>query len=204
MPSDELTNQDIFAYALYRLQGAGRFVDIEDVYVECWRLSPSRFGWRKHQYPNYKVASKAQRDFEEAYPDLVLKTTSGLGRQLTAEGVAWVRQRLPDFERLASGKTKAPAPRRASHKLITELTAKPLVRAFLEGKGLELTKVEAADLLHCAPDSPRSIWQQRAATLRSAAEDDERPDIMQFIEYIQGSHPEWFGREEPDNDRGRF
>jgi hypothetical protein len=188
----ELTNQDIFAYALYRLQGAGRFVDVEDVYVECWRLSPSRFGWRKHQYPNYKVSSKAQRDFEKAHPELLLKTPNGLARQLTAEGVAWIRNRLPDFASLASGTTKAPAPRRPSHKIITELTTNPLVRAFLEGKPVELTKVQVADLLHCAPDSPRSIWKQRAATLRSAATDNERPDVMQFVEYIQRSHPEWF------------
>jgi hypothetical protein len=188
----ELSNQDIFAYALYRLQGAGRFVDVEDVFVECWHLSPSRFGWRKHKYPNYKVASKAQRDFEKSHPELLLKTPNGLARQLTAEGVDWIRNRLSDFEGLASGNTKAPAARRPSRKVITELLAEPLVRAFLDGKSVELNKVQVADLLHCAPDSPRAVWKQRAATLRSAATDNESVDILKFVEYLQRSHPEWF------------
>jgi len=188
----DLNNQDIFAYALYRLQGAGRFVDVEDVYVECWRLSKSRFGWRKHEYPNYKVASKAQRDFEEAHPGFVLKTRDGLGRQLSAEGIAWIRMRLRDFDELASGDTKAPAARRVSHRVISELTANHLVRLFLGGERPGLSKVEVADVLHCAPDSSSLVWRQRLSTLRAAVEDDERPDLMQFLNYIESEHSEWF------------
>jgi len=188
----DLSNQDIFAYALYRLQGAGRFVDVEDVYEECWRLSESRFGWRKHKYPNYKVASKAQRDFEEAHPGLVLKTRDGLGRQLSAEGVVWVRTRLTEFERLASGDTRAPAIRRASHRVIRELLTNRLVGSFLAGKRPELGRVEVADILHSAPDSSSVAWRQRLLTLRAAAEDDERPDLIGFLDYIQSEHPEWF------------
>jgi len=190
--ASDLSNQDIFAYALYRLQGAGQFVDVEDVFVECWLLSPSRFGWRKHNYPNYKVASKALRDLEGTHSDLLIKTPNGLGRQLTAEGVAWVRDRLEDFERLASGQTKAPATRRQSHRVVSELTSSSMVKDFLGGERPELSKLEVADLFHCAPDSPRAIWQQRAASLRSAAKDDERPDLLQFLDYIEKSHPEWF------------
>jgi len=186
-----LSNQDIFAYALYRLQGAGQFVDVEDIFVECWRLSPSRFGWRKHHYPNYKVASKALRDLE-AHSNLLMKTPNGLGRQLTAEGVAWIRDRLGEFQKLAAGETKAPATRRPSHRVVSELTKSPMVRAFLEGARPEMSKVEVADLFHCAPDSPRAVWQQRVASLRSAAEDDERQDLLQFLDYIEQSHPEWF------------
>jgi hypothetical protein len=193
--NSELTNQDIFAYALYRLQGAGKFVDVEDVFVECHNLSPSRFGWRKHNYPNYKVASKAQRDFEGAHPELLLKTPNGLARQLTAEGVAWVRDRAAAFERLEAGETRAPKTRRASFRVVTELLRSPTVRAYLEGNSVELQRVEISELLNCAPDSPPAMWRQRLATIRAAAEDNERPDVLEFLNHISATVPEWFGEE---------
>ena len=192
MKIEEIKNPDIYAYALYRMQGTGQFVDVEDIYVECWRLSPSRFGWRTKLYPNYKVASKAQQEFERAHPDMTLKESNGLTRQLTATGVNWVRERLDVFETLASGKSKAPATRRASHKLVNELVLSPLAQKFLSGQRPELSKIGVATLLQCAPDSLRSVWQQRLATLRSAAADNERADVVRFIDYIHDSRREWF------------
>jgi len=191
----ELTNQDIFAYALYRLQGAGKFVDVEDVFVECHHLSPSRFGWRKHNYPNYKVASKAQRDFEEAHPELLLKTPNGLARQLTAEGVAWVRERMIEFERLAAGETRAPKTRRTSFRVVAELLRSPTVRNYLNGSPIELNRLEIAELFNCAPDSPPATWRQRLASVRAAAEDNERPDVLAFLNHVSNAVPEWFGEE---------
>jgi hypothetical protein len=185
-------NGDIFAYALYRLQGTGRFVDVEDVFEECWKLSPSRFGWRKHSYPNYKVASKAQRDFESRHPSLILKTPDGLGRQLSAEGIAWILGHLDEFEPLARGDSKAPAPRRVSHRLVAELERSPVVEAFLRGAEVAVNKIQMADLLRCAPDSPPSVWRQRVETARSAAKDNERPDILRFLDFVVSSNQDWF------------
>lgn len=194
MVMSELTNQDIFAYALYRLQGAGQFVDVEEVWVECWRLSPSRFGWRsrRDEFPSDRVALKAQGDLERAHPELITKTLNGLCRQLTAEGVAWVRERIVDFERLAAGETKAPATRRVSYRVIAELARNPNVQRALAGGQARFNKVELADLLGCAPDSPASIWQERLTTLRSAAEDSERRDLVRFIDGVRLNHEDWF------------
>lgn len=191
----ELSNQDIFAYALYRLDGAGQFIEIEDVIEECWRLSPSRFGWRTKELPSDRKGWHALSDLEGAYPNLMLKTPNGLGRQLTAEGVQWVRNRLDDFTELGALKTRAPKTRRPSFRVLSELERQAWVRRFLDGERAEISKVDAADMLHCAPDSPRSAWRQRIATLRSAAADNERPDILEMLEYIQQQNQEWFKEE---------
>jgi hypothetical protein len=196
-----LNNRDIYIYALYRLQGAGQFVDVEDIYVECWRLSPSRFGWRKHDYPNYKTAAKAQQEIERAQPELLLKTADGLGRQLTDQGMTWVRDRLSDLQRLERGMTRAPAVRSVSHRSIVELEKHGPVRSFLAGQSIELSKIEVAQLLKCAPDSRASVWRERLATLRSAAADDERPDLIRFLDSIELIHPEWFGGMGADDGR---
>jgi hypothetical protein len=195
----KLNNRDIYIYALYRLQGAGQFVDVEDVYVECWRLSPSRFGWRKHDYPNYKTAAKAQQEIERAHPELLFKTPDGLGRQLTDQGMAWVRDRIPDLELLDDGRTKAPAIRSASHRQIVELEKHAATRQFLDGEPVEFRKIEIAQLLKCAPDSRPSVWRERLSTLRSAAADDERPDLINFLDSVERVHPEWFGGIEVDS-----
>jgi hypothetical protein len=190
-----LSNQDIFMYALYRLQGAGQFVDVEDIYVECWHLSPSRFGWRKHGFPNYKVAAKALQTIEATHPSYLLKTASGLERQLSSEGLQWVRTCLPMFNALDSGNSKAPKQRRLSHKIVSEIRHS---RAFetWSGDGESATKLDVAEALHCSPDSPRSIWRQRLETLSSAALDNEASDVQLFAAYLRDKHPEWFGLED--------
>jgi hypothetical protein len=190
-----LTNQDVFMYALYRLQGAGHFVDVEDIYVECWRLSPSRFGWRKLPYPNYKVAAKALQHIEAHWPTFLIKTPNSLERQLSSEGLMWVRSRLSMFGALESGETKAPKQRRLSHRLIAEVRRSPLIEMSQSGQDTGVSRLAISELLHCSPDSPRSIWKQRLETLRAAAIDNEAHDVQQFLEFLTRKHPEWFGME---------
>jgi len=189
----ELNNQDIFLYALYRLGGAGQYVDVEDVVQECWRLSPTRFGWRKLQYPSDRTGWAAVGHIENGRSDLMMKTPNGLGRQLSAGGVEWVRARMSSFERLASEETRAPKTRRPSFKIVAEASQHPWAASYLSGdRSKQLGKLAAAGLLRCAPDSPRDVWRQRLATLRSAAADNERSDILELLENIERSHPDWF------------
>ncbi len=189
----ELNNQDIFLYALYRLGGAGQYVNVEEVVQECWRLSPTRFGWKKLEYPSDRTGWAAVGHIENGRGDLMMKTPNGLGRQLSAEGVEWIRSRLPSFERLAAKETRAPKTRRPSFKVVAEASQHPWAAAYLAGdRNRQLGRLEAAVLLKCAPDSPRDVWRQRMATLRSAAADNERTDIIELLEYIEQSHPEWF------------
>jgi len=96
----KITNVDFIPISLSELEGIGRFIDVEDLFIKCYELSPERFGWRKYKYPNYKILHKALTDFEEKYPEFIIKTPDGLSRQLTAEGVEWTKNRLPIFRKL--------------------------------------------------------------------------------------------------------
>jgi hypothetical protein len=73
---------DIIPFTIYQFGGAGEFIDVEDVFVYCYKLAPERFGWRKHTYPNFKSHSKALWDYEGKYPNHLIKTSDGLRRQL--------------------------------------------------------------------------------------------------------------------------
>jgi len=188
-----IDNPDIIPIALDELGGAGRFVDVEDLFMRCYEIAPARFGWRKHKIPNYKILSKALRDFEEKYPDLLIKTPDGLKRQLSAEGIKWLRQKKPRYRKLLGSSVKPPPSRRPSQRILNELSENQLFVSYTNGEDFNLDKFSVADLLLCSPDSPTSIWKERLETFRSSAEDSNRKDLVRFLDALLRSHPEWFG-----------
>lgn len=188
-----IDNPEIIPFALHQLGGAGQFVDVEDIFLRCFEVAPERFRWRKHLIANYKTLSKALRDFETRHPDLLLKTEEGLGRQLSKEGLEWVNERLDLFEAVLSQPGSNPPTRRREHKLLNEFADHRLVAAFEKGTLENLPKYEVADLLLCAPDSPTSVWKERLETYRSAASAAGRPNLVDFLNHLRSSKPEWFG-----------
>jgi hypothetical protein len=189
----KLTNADLFLYALYRLGGAGKYIDVEDVFMEMWRLAPARFSWRKYQQPNYKITSKAIVDIDQRGDGNLLLGT-GDSRQLSAQGVEWTERRLKQFERIASGDDTAAPERRPSQRVAVELAKARPVQKFLAGEEVQLERNDVAVLLRCAPDAPRGVWRERLETLRSAARDADRSELLRFLDHLEQTEPEWFGR----------
>jgi hypothetical protein len=193
--ASKITNADLFLYALYQLGGAGKYIDVEDVFMEMWRLAPARFSWRKYQQPNYKITSKAIVDIDQRGDgDLLLG--DGNSRQLSARGVDWIEQRLKQFERIASGEGSAAPEHRPSQRLVVELSKSPVVQAFLDGADVELERGEVAMLLRCAPDAPRDVWRERLETLCSAARDADRRELLRFFDHLEKTKPDWFRRDQ--------
>ena len=129
-----MSNADVIAFALHDLGGAGSYVDVEDLFVRAHEIAPKRFSWRSKPYPNYKTLYQALVDLERAHPTFLIATDDGLGRQLTASGVAWVRERGP-FVRLAlEMPSQGMSSRRPWMRLLNELTSSPAVQAFMAGE----------------------------------------------------------------------
>jgi hypothetical protein len=186
-------NTEFIPFALHELGGSGEFFDVEDIFLHCYKIAPERFRWRKYDLPNYKTLSKALRDFEGSHPSLLVKTADGLSRQLSAEGNAWVRSKLPLFERVLRKPGANPPTRRRDQRLLNEFADSSLVQTFLQGGQPELVRHEVADVLLCAPDSPASVWRERLQTYRSAADAARRSDLVEFLDYVHRKRPEWFG-----------
>lgn len=153
-------NPELLPFALFELGGAGEFVDVEDIFYRGYELAPERFGWRTRALPNYKTLSKALRDLEQHSPGLFLKTSDGLRRQLSAEGIEWVRSHQAAFKTLRGTPAKNPPTRRPGQRTLNTLRDSSVVQAFLRGEEPELKRFEVADLLVCSPDSPRALWMQ--------------------------------------------
>lgn len=192
MKQGKFDNPDFIPFAVDDLGGTGEFVDVEDVFVRCHKLSRERFGWRTKDYPNYKIASKALRDFEEDNPSLLIRTPDGLRRQLSAEGIEWVRRKRPLFGKVVGAPGRNPPRRRTGQRFLNDVEDHPLCLHFVNGEAPELTKHLVADLLLLSPDSSPEKWSERLETFRSAAADSQRVDVLSFLDYLKAEQPDWF------------
>ncbi len=189
------TNPDLFMYCVYRAGGVGRYVDIEDVFEQAYKVAPSRFGWRSKSYPSDKAADQALRDAlkdKREGKDLILLSPNRQGLQLTAEGVAWVQNRLVEFERLVEDRASA-GHERASQRYLVALESNGLVQAYAEGKEALAGRRQFADLLRLTPDADPRAWRERLESYRSAAQRSGRDLVLRFCERLEAEHPDWFG-----------
>jgi|SRR5579872_220195 len=127
--SSKVDNPDLIALAVYELGGIGCFVDVEDIFVRCYEMAPERFGWRKYPYPNYKNVYHALQHFEENHLEVLLKTPDGLARQLSAEGIAYVRKRLRRYQEILKRPGANPPTRRPTERLLNEFSSHRLTKA---------------------------------------------------------------------------
>lgn len=188
----DTSNLHIFLYCLWRLDGASRYVELEELVEECWRVTPSRFGWRSRPYPSDKAGDQALRNLlkEDELKDLIL-VSGKRSLRLSAEGVAWVRQRLSAFERLAA--RRAPSKRLPSQRHLVELEQSAIGRSLLTGHELQSSRAQVADLLRLTPDADIHAFQERLAAYRSDAELGAREDALTILNRLAASRPEWFG-----------
>jgi hypothetical protein len=190
----ETSNPELIVYCVYRCGGIGRFIDIEDVYEEAFRVAPSRFGWRTRNVPSDKAATKAMQDAirgRRLPRKLLLFSPNSYGVQLTGEGVSWVRERLEGFEELVASKAPAGSDRHSQRHLVA-LERSELAQAYAAGERIEATRVRFADLLRLTPDADGRAWRERLESYRSAAQRAERQMPLNFLARLEREHPDWF------------
>lgn len=187
----EINNPELFLYCLWRIGGAGDYVPIEDLFEECWKVAPSRFGWETKPYPSDKNGDQALRHaMQQAdFKDMMLPSTNRESIRLSAAGVAWVRERLEELDKLAE--QRAPSQKRSQKHLIN-LERSSIGQALLRDEDLDAGRVEVADLLNLTPDADSAAFQQRLVSYRSDAELAARSDALTILNRLEAAHPEWF------------
>ena len=188
-----MANIDFIPLALFELGGVGQYIDVEDVFFKCYELSPERFGWRKYQYPNYKILYQSLIDFEIKLPELIIKTSDGLSRQLSAEGVEWLNNNMEKFKDFLDIPELITLPKRPHHRILNEISKNDLFIMYSEGISPSFNKYVISDLLLCSPDSSAQLLRERLDSYRSAAKNSNREDIVRFFDYLLNEYPEWFG-----------
>lgn len=91
--TDKFTHPQVVTLGVYRLGGADRFIDTEDVAQEVARLAPGRFSWRR--YPdqiNLELIRVYLSDAKKPGHGALLRGTGRRGWTLTTTGLAWARR----------------------------------------------------------------------------------------------------------------
>jgi hypothetical protein len=193
--SVEITNSDIFLWALDELGGSNDFVDIETIFWRCFELAPQRFSWRTRlDLPDYKKCSKALRDAEARRPPLLVKTGDSFGRQLSVQGQKWVEANAQRLRaQLKPGQVVQEPRRRPRSRMIAEVEQAPVFAEWRAERAVPSEKWRMAELLRCSPDSDTDVWRNRLETLKAAAYAAGRKDLLAFLDTVASTHTDWFG-----------
>ena len=193
--SDEVANWEIFLWALYQLGGSSQFVDIDDVSLECFKIAPSRFGWRtKPELPDYKRCTKALQEAEARRPKMLVKTHDSFGRQLSAEGQKWIEMNGRRLSQILKSGVPVPAPKiRPSSRMLAEIERSDPFVLWTETGTIPQEKWRMADILRCSPDSSIETWSARLESARAVAHSAEKKNILRFLNEVAIVHPDWFG-----------
>jgi hypothetical protein len=185
--TETISNVTLVLASLYGLGGAERYVDIEEVTLSAFNLSPDRFGWRtRRELPSWERVRTAfvhanQQEKRRGHAPLVVSNTGGTAWRLTAEGVSFVHANshqvgAPRQLKRRSGK---------SAERVRQIRSHPTFLAFSHGTpAADIKRFQLADLLLCPPDSPIDSARRRLDSARAAAMEQGDAGVTNFLSAI--------------------
>jgi hypothetical protein len=193
MSPEPVTNSDVFLWALYDLDGADEFVDVEDVFIKAFELAPLRLSWRtRPDLPDLKKCSKALRDAEGRDPRLLVKKGAEM-RRLTVEGQQWIEENFDRLAQALGGEGPVRAPRaRTPSRLVSQAVQSAVFATWVETGTITDEKWRVAEMLRCSPDSSRAVFRDRLETLRGAAYSAGRHDALELLDALVTQRADWF------------
>jgi hypothetical protein len=164
-PSLKPNNQDSLVWSLFLLGGAEDSVDVEDLYLKCFSLTPARLGWRtRPDIPDLKKIAKALQSVEAKTHVGLLHKIDMYHRTLSQTGVEWIAAHETTLRNLYSGAAPIPASGRNKYeRLRKRIRSNRIIE--LENPSI----VEVASALECAPTSSPEVWGTRVVQLEKAA-----------------------------------
>ena len=185
---NDVSNVVLALSALDQVGGAVKFVDIEDVALEAFKIAPDRFGWRtRKEFPSWERVRTAfvhanQSQQRRTAPVLVVSNTDGSAWRLTAEGVAFVRENAAKTEKLTGRKRARASSSSPSGRRVREIRKHRVFTKFAHGTPIsEVARFELADLLACPPDSPIGAVKRKVDQARAAAVDVDDVEVVEFL-----------------------
>jgi hypothetical protein len=176
---------------LDRLGGAERFVDIEEVALEAFKLAPDRFGWRtRRDLPSWErvrtafVHANQEAQKRETGP-VLFSNKEGEAWRLTAQGVKYARENAGKIQ-AATGGARPTRRGGASVSRVRQIRNHPAFRRFMQGTPVaEIERYQLADLLLCPPDSPVAAVMRKVDTAEAAAVDVADEEVQRFLGEVE-------------------
>ena len=195
-----IANAEVIPYALYLLGGAGRYVDVEDVFFRCYEIAPQRLSWRPSP-AELQDGRQGAAGFRRRLPPRATEDTGWVGAPDRRQKVSF-----------GSGPASKPF-RRRSDNLLAEWRGGPARGCWMNSPRTLWSRsicmasaspspetMRPSSLLGALLDSPPDVWKERLETYRSAAERVGRSDLTGFLKTLEEDHPDWFGGSGADED----
>lgn len=199
-----LSKRDYIFLAMLLLGGVDRFVDAEDIAVECYKLNAPAFRWVKYDYPSLGTVLDALRNIKkELGPDYIISPrVKSTQYRLTALGLELARDIAQQFVGRPYKSTPALAnalrakfataeptgrptqvdvdPRRAAA-MLRAITNHPTYRAWREGRLERVQRWQLTDVLQCLPDASQGVIRERLLYYQGLAHWSNRPHLDKFL-----------------------
>ncbi len=167
--NNSLTNQQIVALAVYLLGGATKALDIEDIAIQAFEISPEKFAWRK--FPDRIDLRVVQYALKDASIDSkgrsFLKGSLKHGYMLTSLGVEWAEIAYAKIEDIEAKNRK----NSISDKLSLEqarLLASTAFAKFELGDVKDINLSDFQEFVRVNDYFPDPIRQQRYGVIENA------------------------------------
>ncbi len=185
---DDLSNWRIATLALYELGGARQRVDSEDIAIRCHKLSPGRFGWKKHRHlPNLGAVSEALNDARRERHGALIVGSPNENWILTTAGVDWAQS----CQQLLSASSQQQATRltASERRELRDLRAHPVYARWQEGREPPSGNRIAPALLISA-SSPSAAIERRLKQLTALAHTSADPQLKEYIAWLNAAFTE--------------
>jgi hypothetical protein len=182
------TNIEVALVALYNLGGGEKRVHTEDVALECYRLAPGQFSWRKYpKYPDCDIARVYLSEARKKKRGILVSFSGPSEREglwmLTAAGLQWVRSRANVLGRALTLAQTQPSSRQYAQRGLNEVMSH---RAFQiherEGSCATVEEADFVDSLKCTLNSSPRALRARIDKLRAQAQAHDCSAVIGYLD----------------------
>jgi hypothetical protein len=180
---ERLSNWQIAAAALWALGGATVRTETEDIAELCWRWAPERFGWKRHPYPDIRIAGEALRDAKKSKNGRLMDGEEKEGGWLLTEaGLSWIgaHRRLVDSLATVPGRSALP---KTQDRVLQSLLNHSVYVAWRTGR--TATRSDIADAMEVTADAPTSVVRARLASVANAASLAGDSQLTELTRWLQ-------------------
>ena len=178
---------ELITLAMYILDGGNKALDIEDIAMECEKLAPGVFGWRKYKDQiNLELVGFAVRDAKKKAYGQRVSGSHAKGWRLTSEGILLAKELLDKDEQL---KTLNVQPTKSRNLEVTRASAE--IKRVIESRAFknwsesgESTESQLSQLLRINAYSDQESINIKIARLTKLLDFEQSNDINEFIKYV--------------------
>ena len=182
---DDLTMWQIATLALFELGGARKRFDSEDIAIRCHKLSPGRFGWKKHRHlPNLGATAEALNDARRERHGALILGAPAEQWMLTPAGISWAQSQRHLLDSMV--KSQATSLTAREQREVRELRAHPVFHRWKEGSDAPPGNRVASALLISA-SSPAVAVERRLDQLRSLAQVSADSELQEYIKWLSAA-----------------